>query len=274
MPPAGLRNCARKRQSDDSSRILPPHVNVPKRIFVEHVDEQSRGLDRQPGTSNFLSGVAMRPQGYSRGRAAAACIVVAALCTGVAPSPAAAAWRTTDCYPIDTVAPVVHTLTMSPTSVDVRTVGRLVTVTATATDANAPGKPVSGVDSILVTLLDRSSTAPLASRLLTRALSLTSGTRTDGTWGVQFAIEPWLAGGAAGQTWALVKVEAADVSGNFTRWSRPAGSALSGPQDIAKTSWTPGIAVFSMPDVTAPTITAWSFSPSSVNTNARAAKLT
>src|SRR3954454_468212 len=108
----------------------------------------------------------MRTPGYSRCRSAAACVVVGALSTGVAPSQAAAAWLTPDCYPIDTVAPVVHTLTMSPTSVDVRTVGRLVTVTATATDASQPGKPVSGVRSIRVTLRDYVSTSPVESSLI------------------------------------------------------------------------------------------------------------
>jgi len=202
------------------------------------------------------------------------CIVIGALCTGVAPTSAAAAWLTPACYPIDTVAPVVHTLTMSPTSVDVRTVGRLVTVTATATDASAPGKPVSGVRSIQITLFDYASTSPVASSQITRNLSLKSGTRTDGTWGVQVAIRPWVPGGAAGQLWTLTSVVAYDVAGNGAGWSRPRDSALSGSHDIAKTSWTPGITVFSTPDVTAPSMTRWTFSPTSVNTTAHAARVT
>jgi len=43
-------------------------------------------------------------------------------------------------------------LTIAPASVDVRASAKTITVTATASDASAPGQPVSGVSSIQVTV--------------------------------------------------------------------------------------------------------------------------
>jgi hypothetical protein len=185
---------------------------------------------------------------------------------------AAAVWGTSGCYAVDTVPPLVQSVTMTPTAIDTRTGAKKVHVTATATDSSPRNEPISGISSIAVQLWDPSAFS--GHNLVSGALARSAGTTVDGTWTGDVTVPRWVSGGDAGSTWYLSLVVATDHAGNSNTYSTnpdfPSGTA---PDDIAKSGWTKTITVQSTPDVSQPRITDFSFTPGAVDSTTKAQKV-
>jgi hypothetical protein len=183
-----------------------------------------------------------------------------------------AVWGTTGCYPVDTVPPVVSSVTMTPPAVDARNGAKNVHVTALATDSSPRNQPISGIASLTVQLWDPAAVG--AHNVVTGVLSRTGGSPEDGTWEGDVRISPWVSGGD-GSTWYLAQVVATDRAGNVNNYpgnpDYPNGTA---PDDIAKTGWDKTVTVMSTPDVSPPQLTDFTFSPRTVDTTSKAQEVT
>jgi hypothetical protein len=183
---------------------------------------------------------------------------------------AGAVWGTTGCNPVDSVPPLVTSLSMTPTTVDVRNGPKQIHVTATATDSSPPGQPVSGVSYLSALLYDGSGNDD--PNYVEAFLTRTAGTAEDGTWTGDFTVPRWVTGGDAGSTWLLDSVYVTDKARNSNLYPTQQGYVIA-PDDIAKTDWTKTVTVLSTPDTSTPKLTDFSFSPSAVDSTTDAQKV-
>ena len=150
----------------------------------------------------------------------------------------------------DLTPPTVHSLTFSPTTVDVSTGGAISTVSMHITDAG------SGTQNFFFLQLN----SPTGTYAYCSTYQLQSGAEADGVW---ICTMPIGANAAAG-LWTIGDLQVRDHAGNLTELTGPAASALSSGLTVVSTS----------ADLTPPTVLSLSFSPATVDVSTGAATST
>jgi hypothetical protein len=161
--------------------------------------------------------------------------------------------------PADTIAPVVSQVTFGHPTVDLNTGSRVQTVTVTASDTSGSGDP-SGVARVFVR----------GSNFGTPKLKLASGTPASGDWTGRFVVSKYAHPG----TYSISEIDVFDAAGNEQDYPGSGGTPESPNALSLHPADDPTFTVTGTP-ATPPrkqpgTLTAFSFSPTSVDTKASA----
>jgi hypothetical protein len=164
--------------------------------------------------------------------------------------------------PADTVGPVITEVTFGQPSINLEASSRLQTMTATASDASGNGAP-SGVARVSAAVRGRHFFAVVK-------LHLASGTAASGAWTGRFAISKYASPG----TYSVESLSISDAAGN-AQYYRDYGAVAGAPNALSlHPADNPTFAVTGTPATRPPrkragSLSAFSFSPSSVNTTAQ-----
>lgn len=145
--------------------------------------------------------------------------------------------------------PVVTGIALSATTLDVRKRGRPLTVTVQAEEST---DPVREITRVRAELLSPALSRKHRERSLWITLDLTDGTATDGTWSGTGTVPRWTIPGL----WQLAYLTLQDAGGGVRSYRQA---------DMAD-DWQTSFTVLSEPDITRPILTAFTFSPRSVDT--------
>jgi hypothetical protein len=207
----------------------------------------------------------------ARGVAVCSVLAVAAITPLVSAGPVTAAATGLCARPTDTVAPQIASVTFDRHAVDLTSGPRTLGVTARAVDTTGAG-PASGISSIEMRLHNA------AGGLSNAALSLQSGTTTDGVWHGTFQLVTKARAGS----WKLRQIAVTDQAGNVQIYGRGRKAAES-PTDIRlHPAWDQSVTVTGAtpPPPPAPptrkpgTPTALRITPTTVNTTQHSERVT
>jgi hypothetical protein len=180
---------------------------------------------------------------------------VALLATALVPlgAQSAAAFALSSCWSSDNGDPVLNHFTISTDSIDVTSSSKTVTFTVTAVDTGGPGalSGISAVDLLLTS--PPTPTSQVRQAVLKRDSS--------GNWVATVSFPP----GTTNGIWHVDFIDMSDRVGNF-----------SGPSedDLISASFDHQFNVTSTTDTTPPALTAFNFTPGSVNTTSAARTVT